>query len=599
MLLAGASLLSPAPAQAAAAPPQQSEAARAAQPKKSRKTGTTVKTVKTSPASKEPTTAAQTELKASAEETKDPVTYYEIGMGHYESKRFKEAVEAFQQSIRLGSTEPKTYFNLGQAYYSLNRYREAREAYKRAVRARPDWAEAHFQLGFMYHILADKNSSQAQYRILQTLNPEMAESFQKLLDTDEKAASAASSDATKSNAINTGATNANASNVTTNGIGTAQASTTPAGAADETQTSSPPAEGTSPSSVAPDSASKQAATSETNPGSTATDTTAGSTASDAAAGTNANNPAASSPIAGTASSPVAATANPSSSGASPSGANPSGASPSGASANPVVVAPAKDEKVAGDAVVAGSVVLAATSVYRVGVGDVLDIRVLNSPTSRSTLFTVMNGGLIEYTLVGGPFPVVGLTTDEIGARLSAELKRRGIGDDSQVVVGVRDYTSHYAIVSGLVNYPGRRILRREAVPLYVVMAEAQLRPDAGRAVIMRAGETIEVNDLADPTALNILVRHEDVIAVSARQLLSYFIGGRINSPGQKGYQSGLTLVQAILAAGGLSRSQETVEISREEPDGRLTTTKYSLKEIKSGKIPDPRLKPGDRIQVGQ
>jgi protein involved in polysaccharide export with SLBB domain len=263
-----------------------------------------------------------------------------------------------------------------------------------------------------------------------------------------------------------------------------------------------------------------------------------------------------------------------------------------------VGAPAKDEKASIDTVAAGSA-LPMTSIYRVGVGDVLDIRVLNSPTSRSTLFTVMNGGLIEYTLVGGPFSVAGLTADEVGARLSAELKRRGIGEDSQVVVGVRDYTSHTVVVSGLVNYPGRKILRREAVPLYVLMAEAQLRPDAGRAVIMRAGETIAVNDLADPAALNILVRQDDVIAVSARQLQYYFIGGRINSPGQKPYQSGLTLVQAILAAGGLTRSQDTTEISREEPDGRLTTTKFSLKEIKSGKIPDPHLQPGDRIQVGQ
>jgi protein involved in polysaccharide export with SLBB domain len=239
-----------------------------------------------------------------------------------------------------------------------------------------------------------------------------------------------------------------------------------------------------------------------------------------------------------------------------------------------------------------------TSVYRVGAGDVLDIRLLNTPTSRSTLFTVMNGGLIEYPLVGGSFTVGGLTTEEIGARLSAELKRRGINDSSQVVVGVRDYTSHAVIVSGLVLYPGKKILQREAVPLYVLMAEAQLRPDAARAVIMRASEAIPINDLTDPMSLNALVKPGDVITVSARQLQYYFIGGRINSPGQKAYQPGLTLIQAILAAGGLSRPQATVEISREEPDGRLITTKYILKEIKSGKIPDPHLQPGDRIEVG-
>jgi protein involved in polysaccharide export with SLBB domain len=260
--------------------------------------------------------------------------------------------------------------------------------------------------------------------------------------------------------------------------------------------------------------------------------------------------------------------------------------------------PVKAESSTTSEAVAAASEMPPTSVYRIGVGDVLDIRLLNTPTSRSTLFTVMSGGLIEYPLVGGSFTAAGLTTDEIGTRLSAELKRRGIGDASQVVVGVRDYTSHAVIVSGLVNYPGTKILRREAVPLYVIAAEAQLRPDASRAVIMRANESIPINDLTDPMSLNVLVRPGDVITVSARQLQYYFIGGRINSPGQKLYQPGLTLIQSILAAGGLSRSQDTVEISREEPDGRLTTTKYVLKEIKSGKIPDPRIQPGDRIEVG-
>jgi len=39
-----------------------------------------------------------------------------------------------------------------------------------------------------------------------------------------------------------------------------------------------------------------------------------------------------------------------------------------------------------------------------------------------------------------------------------------------------------------------------------------------------------------------------------------------------------------------------VELSREGSDLRLVTTKFNLKEIKSGKIQDPKLQPGDRIE---
>ncbi|MDX6695044.1 MAG: ral transcriptional corepressor [Blastocatellia bacterium] len=572
MLLAGVFVSG---AQEATAPQNGKEVVEAAQPKTPKKRGAKSKPAK-APAPKTsgkqlaPAAAAQTETTASVVNPKDAAAYYDIGLGHYESKRFREAVEALKQSIRLGSTDPKTFFTLGQSYYSLGLYREAREAYKRVVRLKPDWAEAHYQLGWMYHILDDKDAAQEQYKILQTLSPETAANFQKLLDDDVETAAAANA------ALNNrGLTNGAASNSATTNQETAKASVSDADAA-----------------AAPVKIQEAASTTET-----ATPTTA------APAGVVKQTP--SSEATGSANANSAAAHNvtdSNSSGASPANTNLSlaSASPAPASANPASPT-VKDETTTAttEAAVVSSSELPLTSVYRIGVGDVLDIRLLNSSTSRSTLFTVMNGGLIEYPLVGGSFAVTGLTTDEIGARLAAELKRRSINVDSPVVVSVRDYTSHTAIVSGLVNYPGKRILRREATPLYVIIAEAQLRPDASRAVIVRGGaEPIQIDDLTNPLALNVLVKSDDFITISARQLQYYFIGGRINSPGQKAHQPGLTLIQAILAAGGLSRSQDTVEISREETSGRLTTTKYVLKDIKAGKIADPRIQPGDRIEVG-
>ena len=155
-----------------------------------------------------------------------------------------------------------------------------------------------------------------------------------------------------------------------------------------------------------------------------------------------------------------------------------------------------------------------TEIYRVGVGDVLDIRMINSPTNRSTLFTVMPGGAIDLPLAGGAIPVAGLTTDEIQAKIADELKRRAVEDKAQVSVGVRQYVSHAVIVNGLVVQPGTRYLRREAVPLYVVLAESQLRNDAGRVMIMRAGSEGETRELSDPQTLNITIQPGDVITVS-------------------------------------------------------------------------------------
>ena len=237
-----------------------------------------------------------------------------------------------------------------------------------------------------------------------------------------------------------------------------------------------------------------------------------------------------------------------------------------------------------------------SDIYRIGVGDILDIRLLNSATPRSTLYTVLEGGLIDYPMIGGPLPVAGLTTDEVQLNLAMELKRRAVEENARLTVGVRHYASHTVSISGLVSNPGTRFLRREMVPLYVIMAESQARQDAGRVTILRSG-TETVLDLSHSASINFMVKSGDLISVTARPQQFYYIGGRISYPGQKVFQPGLTLLQAILAAGGPRQGDNIVELSRESGAGRLGTTKYSLKEIKAGKIADPKLQPEDRIEI--
>ena len=240
-----------------------------------------------------------------------------------------------------------------------------------------------------------------------------------------------------------------------------------------------------------------------------------------------------------------------------------------------------------------------TEIYRVGVGDVLDIRLLNSASKSSTLFTVMVGGLIDLPIAGGSISVAGLTPDEIQNIISAELKRRAVDDKAQVSVGVRQYLSHSVMVTGLVVNPGTRFLRREMVPLYVVLAESQLRNDGGRVVILRGGTPGQPHDLSNPDTLNLTVQSGDVITVTTRPQEFYYIGGRINYPGQKVFQPGITLLQALLAAGGTNKQDNKVEISREGADGRLVTISFTIRQIKSGAVQDPKLQPGDRIEVSK
>jgi protein involved in polysaccharide export with SLBB domain len=237
-----------------------------------------------------------------------------------------------------------------------------------------------------------------------------------------------------------------------------------------------------------------------------------------------------------------------------------------------------------------------TDIYRVGVGDVLDVR-MNSTSNRSTLFTVIEDGVIDLPLAGGVISVVGHTPEEIQNVIAAELKRRAVDENAKVSVGVRQYLSHSITVTGLVNMPGTRFLRRERVPLYVVLSESQLRNDGARVVIMRGGVPEPAYDLSDTATLNLTVQAGDVITVTSRPQEFYYIGGRVSYPGQKVFQPDVTLLQALLASGGTAKPDNKVELSREGSGGHLSTFLYTIKQIKSGAVADPRLQPGDRIEV--
>jgi polysaccharide export outer membrane protein len=242
--------------------------------------------------------------------------------------------------------------------------------------------------------------------------------------------------------------------------------------------------------------------------------------------------------------------------------------------------------------------LALTKIYRVGPNDVLDIRINDSNAPQSTLFTITPSGFLEHPLLAEPLHVGGLTVDEISARFESELKRRALIDEPKVSVGVRDYASHTILVSGLVKDSGTKILRREAIPLYVVVADAQPLPEAARVTVLRneSNETFEI-ELTKASDMNLLVRPGDVITLTPNETQFVYIGGEVKSPGEKTFRRGLTLTQALIVAGGVTPKAKEARLGRDDGSGFLAVTVYKLKDIESGKAQDPVLKPGDRITI--
>jgi len=247
--------------------------------------------------------------------------------------------------------------------------------------------------------------------------------------------------------------------------------------------------------------------------------------------------------------------------------------------------------------------LAPTETYKIGVGDILFINLQNS-SKGSTYFTVLNDGTIDYPLAGEMVSVSGLTTDEIEDILRERIK---LYENPQVSVKVREYSSHKITVLGLVEKSGEKFIQREAVPLFVVRAEAIVQSKANRVIIRRADSKVETIDLKDETSENLLIFPNDIVEFTTDETQSgktnqskfYYVGGEIVSAGQKDFYEGLTLTQAILASGGLKKeSVKKIVIRRKNAEGLLVSTEYNLKLIKDGKVPDPILQAGDTIEIG-
>lgn len=241
---------------------------------------------------------------------------------------------------------------------------------------------------------------------------------------------------------------------------------------------------------------------------------------------------------------------------------------------------------------------ALTKVYRVSPGDVLDVRLTDAPSTQPTLFTVTSSGLIEHPALSAPLPGAGLTVEEITSRIEADLKQRPTAKTANVSVAVSEYVSHTILVSGLVKEPGTKILKREAIPLYVVVADAQPLPEAGRVAVLR-NESNEsyVIDLMEPSEMNMLVRPGDVITLQPTPQQFFYVGGEVKSPGEKSFRRGLTLTQAIIAAGGLAKNSKEARLARDNGKGFLVLSRYKLKDVESGKVADPLVQPGDRITI--
>ena len=100
--------------------------------------------------------------KALAQDTKPPSgskefnKYYELGLKHYEEKKYEDAIKALNKAIEINPKSADVYFKIGRCYSRLNKLVESTKSYEKAIQINPDGSyPIYFHLGLNYYNLKD------------------------------------------------------------------------------------------------------------------------------------------------------------------------------------------------------------------------------------------------------------------------------------------------------------------------------------------------------------------------------------------------------------------------------------------------------------
>jgi polysaccharide export outer membrane protein len=264
--------------------------------------------------------------------------------------------------------------------------------------------------------------------------------------------------------------------------------------------------------------------------------------------------------------------------------------------------------------------------FPIGPGDVLEIAVAGLPELEERTVRVGGNGNVELPLIG-VVGVSGLTEQQVTERLRQRLQA-SVMHDPAVSVFVREYRSRIVGVIGAVAKPGFHALSSrddtlldaltlggglsEQAALHILFMPATpsagvmgpTLPVAAAAALAdpRRGDpiAIELSSLTEggtPVYLGLPVRPGDVILVPERG--EVLVKGWVNSPGARPISPRLTVLGAIVAAGGprFAADKDEIALIRSDRDGRKLAQVFDLEKLERGEQRDVPVQAGDVIDV--
>jgi polysaccharide export outer membrane protein len=235
---------------------------------------------------------------------------------------------------------------------------------------------------------------------------------------------------------------------------------------------------------------------------------------------------------------------------------------------------------------------------QLGPGDQVTMQVYNRPEMDSAMY-VADDGTIRVPLAGS-VQVAGLSPGEAAQKVEAALRSGRFLVDPHVTFTVSQSRSQRVSVLGEVHTPGRYPIESNTTILDVVaQAGGTTEKSADVIYVLRADSAgnlrrypvnlkgiVDVKD-ATPAVLLTLQGGDSIYVPPAEQ---FYIAGEVHAPAMYRLESGMTLLQAIARAGGVTErgSARRVEIKRRGPKGE-----YAVISAK----PTEKIQPDDVITV--
>jgi polysaccharide biosynthesis/export protein len=255
---------------------------------------------------------------------------------------------------------------------------------------------------------------------------------------------------------------------------------------------------------------------------------------------------------------------------------------------------------------------AATDRYRIGPGDILDIRVFNRPNLSRDSVRVEGNGMIRMPLIEDEIQAACKSESELANDLTTRYLK--YYRKPQVDVFIKEYHAREVALIGAVNEQGRYQMQRRIRLLELLTFAKGPSDKAGQNInIVRAPQAEQCDNPAEEGGLialrlddtlrgeekaNPYVQAGDIITVPEADQI--YVIGNVYTPKSIPMKEPMTVSRAIAMAGGALRDSKTehIRIVRQTAgSGSQAEMFVNLKLITRKQAEDVLLQPNDIVEV--